>query len=116
MGGNLTSGAQVDVGKPLQQLGCATFDEPRPPVDDEVLLEPRRLDLGALDRQRHARIAGDVSELPLIPKVRRDDLVAVQSDPDAGDLRGAVGVQRDEVGQRVGLDQRARALSGSFMR
>jgi hypothetical protein len=49
------------VGEPLQQFGCPAFDDSRPPVDDEVLLETGRLDLGAFDRERDARVAGDVS-------------------------------------------------------
>ena len=68
--------------KPLQQLRRAAFDQTRAPVDDEVLLQARRLDLAAFDRERDARVSGDVPELPLIrSEMPRDDLVAVQSDP-----------------------------------
>ena len=42
-------GSEVDVGESLQQFRGSAFDDSRPPVDDEVLLETGRLDLGALD-------------------------------------------------------------------
>jgi len=50
-GRELDVGTQVDAGQPLQQLRGTAFDEPRAPVEDEVLLEPRRLDLGAFNRK-----------------------------------------------------------------
>jgi hypothetical protein len=79
-------------------------------VHDEVLLQTGRLDLSALDRERNARITGDVLKLSPLPEVARDDLVPIQSNPDAGHLRRAVRVERDEMGERIRLDQPARAL------
>jgi hypothetical protein len=37
------------MGESLQQFRGSAFDQSRPPVDDEVLLETGRLDLGTLD-------------------------------------------------------------------
>ena len=102
-------GTEVDVRQALQELGGAALLDPRAPVDDQVLLEPGRLHDRSLDRQRDARLALHVSQLLLPAEMPRDDLVAVQADPDARHLRTTVGVQRDEVRERVGLEQLARA-------
>jgi hypothetical protein len=97
------------VREPLQELGRTAFLEARGPVYDQVLLEARRLELGAFDRERNLRVAPDVAEL-LLPGVQMagDDLVAVEPDPDAADLRRAVGAERDEMGQGVRLEDRSR--------
>jgi hypothetical protein len=95
----------------LEELGRAAVLEPRPPVDDEVLLEAGRLDLGALDRERRPRVACDVPELLLPgPEMAGHDLVPVEAHPDTRDLGRAVAVQRHEVGERAGLDDRAGAF------
>ena len=51
---------EVDVGESLQQFRGSAFDDSCPPVDDEVLLQTGRLDVGALDREGDARVASDV--------------------------------------------------------
>ena len=78
----------------LQELGRAALLDPSAPVDDQVLLEPGRLHDGSLQGQRDARIAFHVPQLLLRVQVPGDDLVAVEADPDARDLRCAVGVRR----------------------
>jgi hypothetical protein len=81
-------GPEVDVGESLQQLRRSTFYEARSPMDDEVLLQAGRLELGALDRECDPRVTGNVPELPQIRReMSRDDLVSVQSHPDARHLR-----------------------------
>ena len=111
IGGNLISGPEVDAGKPLQELRRSARLESRTTVDDEVLLEAGRLHDGALDRERDTRVAGDVAELPLREaEMPGDDLVALEPDPDAGHLRRAVPVERDQVRERAGLDQLTCAL------
>ena len=72
----------------LEELGSAALRDPGAAMHDEVLEQPWRLDLGSLDRERHARIAAHVPDLLLRPRqVGRDDLVAVEADPHARDLR-----------------------------
>jgi hypothetical protein len=39
--------------------------------------------------------------------VSADDLVAREANPHARDLRATVGIERDEVRERVGFEQRA---------
>ena len=56
-GRELHVGAEVHVGEPLEQISRATFYQPCPTMDDEVLLQPRWVDLRALDRERNPRIA-----------------------------------------------------------
>jgi hypothetical protein len=41
----------------------------------------------ALDGDRDARVASDVPKVLLLEQVGRDDLFAVEADPDAGHLR-----------------------------
>lgn len=52
--------AEVHVREPLQELRRAALLDARAAVDDEVLLQPGRLDLAALEGERHARVALDV--------------------------------------------------------
>jgi hypothetical protein len=109
-------GPEIHVGEPLQELRCAARREPRVPVDDEVLLEAGRLDLGAFDRERYTGVARDVPQLALIRiQVSGDDLVAVEptqtqetcGDPSAFSVTRCAS-ESDSIS--------ARALSGSFMR
>ena len=97
--------------EPLEQVSSATLDEPRPTVDDEVFLQARRMDLRALDREGDPWIARHVLQLPLVgAKVTRHDLVAFEADPDAGELRRAVGIQRHEVRERPETEEPERAV------
>src|SRR4029450_11866389 len=91
-------------------LGRASLLYPRAPMDDEVLLQAGRLEFRPFDRKRDAWIAGEVGQLPLVGAERPgDDLVPVQPDPDAAHLRRAVRVERDEVRERVRIDEPAGA-------
>src|SRR3954469_22675916 len=92
--------AEGDVGQALEQRRRAPLLDRRPAVDDEVLLEAPLVDAGALDRQRHARVALGVARLAARRHVAADDVLAVEAGPHDADLRAAVGVERDEVDQR----------------
>jgi len=107
IGGNRTSGPRYDVRELLQELGSTSLLYLGGTVDDEVFLQPGRVDLRALERQHHLRVAGNVAELLLREQVGRDEVIAVETHPDARDLRRAVGVQRDKVRQGAGFDQLA---------
>ena len=98
------------MGEPLQELRRAALLDRRAAVDDQVLAEPERVGLRSLDRDRHARVPADVAQLLLLAQVRGDDVVAVEADPDDRDLRAPVRIDRDEVGEPVGLEHRSRAL------
>jgi hypothetical protein len=95
------------VGQPLEQRGRAARLDRRMPVDDEVLAQAARVEPQALDRQADAGVALEVGDLARAEQVGRDDLVAVEAGPDAADLWAAVGVQRDHVDERRGLEQLA---------
>src|SRR4029453_16629108 len=79
--------------------------DPGTAVDDEVAAKADRAQALALDREHDPRIALAVLPLLVSGHVPADDLVAVEADPDAAHLRAPVGVERDVVGERVGLDQ-----------
>src|SRR5215208_3825583 len=104
------AGAEIAVGQLLEELRRTALGDSRAPVDDQVLQEPRRLDLGAFDRERDALVTPNVPQLLLVTQVPGHDLVAVEPDPDAGNLRRAVPVERDEVSEPPRLDQRAGAV------
>src|SRR4051794_33536666 len=57
-----------------------------------------------LDRQCHPWVAANVAELAMVGQVRRDDLVAVEPDPDDRDLGTAVRFERDQMGQAGALE------------
>jgi hypothetical protein len=79
------------VGEALEQGRGAACLKPRGAADHEVLAQADRVDGVAFDRQRNARIGGDVAQLVLaLIEVAGDDLVSVEADPDARDARAAV--------------------------
>jgi hypothetical protein len=81
----LDVGPEIDMTEPREQLGRAARFEPRTSVDDEVVLQAGRLELRPLDRKRDAWIAGDILQFPLVEtEMPGNDLVPVQSDPEAG--------------------------------
>src|SRR5579875_1996147 len=53
---------------------------------------PRRI-----EGEHDARVALDVLELAVVAHVSADDLGPVEADPDHGDLRAAIGIDRGEV-------------------
>jgi hypothetical protein len=73
-------------------------------VDDEVLAESQGVGHLGLQRKRHTRVAAHVPQLLLLAQMTRDDVVAVEADPDDRDLRTSVAVERDEVRERGGLE------------
>jgi hypothetical protein len=58
-----------------------------------------------VNRERDARVASDVPELPLVGQRGEDDLVSVEADPCGRDVRSAVGVDRDDVRDGGALEQ-----------
>ena len=60
---------------------------------------PDRVGPGRLHRERDARVALEVAQLPQRAEGGEHHLVAVEPDPHAAHLRRAVGVHRDHVGQ-----------------
>ncbi len=94
------------MGKFLEQLGSAARLDGGAAVNDEVLPQARRLDLTALERDRHPGVAGDVLELALRRhQMGGEQVRSFDANPHAGDLRRAVGAEGDEVAQRAGADQ-----------
>src|SRR5262245_40939951 len=99
--------------EPLQQLWRTSLGDAGAPVHDEVVLQARPVQTRSLDRDDDPLVALDVADLLLPPQVTGDELVILEPHPDARHLRAAVGVERDEVGQRAGLDQLASTLRQS---
>lgn len=98
--------AQVDTSELLQQLRSAAISDPCGPVNDEIRPAParswsttgRRATRGSRSTLRTLiRLGGDTTtnSSPSSPT------------PNATDLRAAVDVDRDQLGKRVGVEQRA---------
>jgi len=100
--------AEVDVRQPLEQLGAATLLDPGRAVHHEVLVDVLVVPRLRLVRQHDAGVAADVLELALVGvQVCGDDVVTVHARPDADDVRAAVRVQRDDVGEVAAGDHLA---------
>jgi hypothetical protein len=98
------------VRQPLEQLGRAALLDRSTSVDYEVLPHANRIGDRRLDGERDPWVASDVAELLLLAEMRGDDVLAFETDPDDRHLRAPVRVDRDEVGEAVGLENLARAL------
>src|SRR5215208_1413052 len=91
-------GPEVDVCQLLQQLRGAALLDRCGSMHDGVLAQPRWLYLRALERDHDPRLARNVLDLLLVRiEMRGQEVVAVESDPHARDLRAAIGVRRDEM-------------------
>src|SRR5204862_5253735 len=99
----------VDVSQALKQRGGPALGRARGAVDHEVLGQAGGVDPPSLHREHDARVALDVLHLLPGPEVGRHQLVAVDADPDAGDLCAAVVVHRHEVSEVALCDQGAHA-------
>jgi hypothetical protein len=93
-------GPHVDARQFLQQSARATLLNTSQPVNDEILAQSSLVERRGFNRQHHARVALDVTDLQPALLVCRQDVVPVESDPDTADLRTAVGIQGNEMGQR----------------
>ena len=95
----------------LKQRGRSALLDSRAAVDDNVLAQSGRVDLGALEGDRDARIPPDVLELSLAwIQMRRDQLLALDRNPHAGHLRGAGRADRDQMAERTRANELLRAL------
>src|SRR5262245_41255868 len=76
-----------------------------------MVAQARRPDLAAFERDRYAGIAAHVLELALLRiQVGGEKVIAVDGDPDAGDLRRTACGDRDQVSERAAADQVLGAL------
>jgi len=81
-------------------------DQPLPTVAIDLLVaHPDRVRPWRLQRERYARVAHDVLDLSVAEQVSGDDLVVLDPDLDDRHLGTAVGVERDQMRERPGLDQ-----------
>ena len=87
----------------------AALLDPRAPVDDQVLLQPGRLHDRSLDRHDDARVALARSAASAAGAGARRRSRRRRGRPRRTRPAATVGVQRDEVSERVGLEQLARA-------
>ncbi len=83
------------MGKALQELRRAALRDPCAAAHDQILLQPRRVDARAFERDDDAGIALDVADLLLTQQVTSNELVSIETDPDARYVRAAVRVERD---------------------
>jgi hypothetical protein len=96
--------------QPLQELRRTALRHARGAVDDEVFLQPRWVDAGALELHCDTRVSPNVPNLLVLGQVSGNELVPVNPDPHAGHLRAAVSVQRDEMCERARFDELASAV------
>src|SRR6266568_3968908 len=93
------AGAEVAVGEFLEQLGSAAFGDARSAVNDQVLVQAHGVAYLGFDREHHPAVVTDIAHLTVLEKMSGHDLIAVETDPDHGHLRAAVGVQGHKVSQ-----------------
>ena len=86
----------------LQKFGSATRYELSPPVHDEVVVESLGGAAFGIDRQRHARIAGDVGELAAVTEMPDNDVIPVDTDLHRAHLWAAVGIDGHQVAESPG--------------
>ena len=91
----------------LEQLGRAAVDDARGAFEHDVLVQPLLVAPARLDGDRDARVAADVLQLPLVEQRADQELVAVATEPREGHVRRAVGVEGDDVRERIRVDDRA---------
>src|SRR6187551_356169 len=81
-------GPEIAVRQLLQELRGSALGDARPAVHDQVLHQARRLELRPLDRDRDSGVPAHVLQLLLAcEEMPGHDLAAVETDPDARDLR-----------------------------
>jgi hypothetical protein len=100
-------GPEISTSKLLKQLRCTALGDASTAVDDDVFIKSNLVARTGLNGQRDAWVTANVSDLPVLGQVRRDDLVAIQSDPDNRDLRPSVRLERHQVRQRSALEYSA---------
>jgi hypothetical protein len=89
----------------LQDLCSTTLGHARGAVHDEVFEQPPLIRDGRGDRERDARVAAEVSELPLVRESGKDDLVAIEPDPRGRHVRPSVFIECDHMRDRVALEK-----------
>ena len=82
-----------------------TLGHPRRPVHNQALEQAPVAHTRRRDRQGDARVAAQVTQLPLVGDRGEDNLVAFNPDPRSSDVRGAVLVQRDHMSHGVAVEQ-----------
>src|SRR3954468_7461376 len=97
---------QVDLREPGEQLPCvlALLDRGMS-AQHGVWVQERARVAWSREGENDARVALDVPQLRVPLHVAAEQVVAVASDPDDGDLRAAVSVDRAQVGQRPRVDE-----------
>src|SRR3954452_20607476 len=96
----------VALREPGEQLPCvlALLDRGVSAQDGVWVQERARVAWGG-EGENDPRVALDVPQLGVPLHVAAEQVVAVALDPDDGDLRAAVGVDRAQVGQRPRVDE-----------
>ena len=80
-------------------------------MDHDILAQPGRVDLAALEGEGHAGFPPDIFELSLVRiQVRCEQLVALHVHPHTRHLRAAVRVGRHQMAERARPDQLLGAL------
>jgi len=100
-------GPEIGVGEALEDLGGAALAHAGGAVHDEVFEQPPLVRDGRRNRERDARVAAEIPQLPLVREGGKDDLVTIEPDPGGRDLRPSIFVERDHVRNRVALEQGA---------
>ena len=98
-------GAEVGMRESLQELGGTALRDPGRAVHDEVLEQAPVVPRGGRHGQRDPRVPTEVPELALIGQRRDDDLVVLETDPRGGDLWTPVLVDRDDLRNRIALEE-----------
>ena len=103
MGGNFTPGPTYTSARRWSNAGRPALVDRGRSFDHQVVLHAVLIAL-RLHRERHPWVTSDVADLLIDEQLADHDVVSVQPDPHDGDVRTAVGVDRDEVGETSGFD------------
>src|SRR5450759_3522201 len=107
----LLPGPDVELREPVHHVERAAGLDRRPAADHEVRVERLVAALVRLERQHDPRVAPQVVEFALVGERGPDDAaVVVDAGPGERDVRRAIGVEGDDVGERAGREELARAL------
>ena len=89
----MTSGPQVNVSQPLEQLRSAALRNPGTSMNDQVLVEPELVTGARFDGQSDPRVPTHIADLAVLGQVPGHEFVTVEANPNDRDLRTPVGVR-----------------------
>src|SRR5919109_4514034 len=95
----LHPGSHITLRQPLQQFRGAAFFDVCLSIENNVLGQPHRTLCVCLERDRHPRVASNILDLHVFAKVSSNQIIAVEPNPDQGNLGATIAIEGDEMSQ-----------------